>query len=428
MVISLLTVILLAMYGCSPSTPATSSTASVPPASTAPASVPPTQASPVAKTLVIGEIGWSGWSFGLDMKRSIEVKMDMINKAGGLQIGPDKYILQLNFYDTNGSQAGAVAAANKLVYEDHVKYTVADPNFSESYLQILQQNKVIDNAGTPSMATVKPGLDYCFFSGGANFQPATSAWYVKNYPNNLKNYVIVAPDNQMGHFSAENFTGASLKALGVTPTIVYYPAGTTDLGAVATKVVSLKPTSVDCTGAGEIEDSQAVKAIWQAGYTGQFFTSSGSSSQVLSQFVPASGLSQYMGTARVTEFDPPLTQEGIDFKNGWIAKYGKWEYPGVALDEFNGLIAAMQQAGSLDPDKIMAVAFSGMKFTSLGVEFAMVSRPDLGNPVTKTNDSIGTTIVKSFKDGKPFVVKTISPKEGLENYKIAFPNYNYSIP
>jgi branched-chain amino acid transport system substrate-binding protein len=361
---------------------------------------------------------------GIDKKNGTELEIEMTNKAGGLKVGGDTYQLQGIYYDTRNDQATAVAAANRLVFEDKVKFILHDEQLCEAYIPICEENHIVLLGGTASQATVKPGLNYSAFMAGTNFAfPIGLAWYVKNHPDLITNYVFVAPDDQNGHFSIDNFMEPILLSLGVKPSKVFYPAGQTDLSAVATKVVSLNPTTVDCSGGGSIMDIQAMKAVWQAGYKGQFFTGGGVDPFTAKQFLPPEGLDGSIASARAQEFDPPLTQIATDIKNAYIAKTGKWESPSIDVDNYIGLLAAIKQADSLDVDKVMAVIYGGLKFEGLNGPTVMVPRPDLGPTQGKTRDSIATCIIHQYKGDVPVVLATIPPNEGLKYYQMVHPDY-----
>jgi ABC-type branched-subunit amino acid transport system substrate-binding protein len=173
-------------------------------------------------------------------------------------------------------------------------------------------------------------------------------------------------------------------------------------------------------------DIQAMKAVWQAGYRGQFFTGGGVDPATATQFLPPEGLNGSIASARATEFDPPVTQIGREIKDAWIAKFGKWESPSITIEGFTGLIYAMQQAGTTDVDKVISVIYGGMKgYQTLNGTGMMVPRPDLGDTSGKTRDSVVTTLIHIYKGDKAEVLATISPEEGLEYYKMVHPEYKY---
>ena len=81
------------------------------------------------KTLTIGVLGpLSGGaaSYGVELVRGAEMRTEEINKAGGLKIGNDVYRIKLVSYDHKALAAYAATAANKLVFQDKVKYIIGN--------------------------------------------------------------------------------------------------------------------------------------------------------------------------------------------------------------------------------------------------------------------------------------------------------------
>src|SRR5438128_11917135 len=86
-------------------------------------------ASAAEKTLTIGLLGpLSGGaaSYGVELARGAEMKVDEINKAGGLKLGGDSYKIKLISYDHKAIAADAATAANKLVFQDKVKFIIGN--------------------------------------------------------------------------------------------------------------------------------------------------------------------------------------------------------------------------------------------------------------------------------------------------------------
>ncbi len=123
-----------------------------------------------------------------------------------------------------------------------------------------------------------------------------------------------------------------------------------------------------------------------------------------------------MAGAWPVEFDPALTQQAKDFKAAWLAQYGKWEGPEIqGIAQWSCLMTALQQAGSLDTDKVAAVIDNGLKFESpLGLS-VMIARPDLGN--NRTVDSIVGYATKKISGGQPVFLHTITLDEAASYWQ-----------
>jgi branched-chain amino acid transport system substrate-binding protein len=372
------------------------------------------------QTLKIGLAAWMGAPIGLDGIRGIRLMTEMDNAKGGLDIGGKKYKIQLIEYDTNNSQTTEVAAINKLVYEDKVKFIFSDETFVGAWLPITEPNKVLAFGGQVTDINLTPNLHYSF---GPTFARSGYSvmigWYCKNYPDLVKNVVNAFGDWQIGHMAAES--NANLwKAYGVNITNIFYPMNAADLSSLGTKIKTLNPTTF---GAAAGPDHLAINAAWQAGYRGKFMLVSGIAADNLKNLINPEALEGLICGAYPVEFDQPLTQTAKEFKDAWIAKNGKWEGPEIlGTGDYACLRAALQQAGTLDTDKIADIIANGLKFegpTGLG---QMISRPDIGNE--RTVDSITTTYMKKVTNGKANLIATIDLNEGLQYFRQAYPISN----
>jgi branched-chain amino acid transport system substrate-binding protein len=381
----------------------------------------PGAASDATQTLNIGVVCWLGWPPGLDMLNGIKVMVEMDNAKGGIDIGGQKYKINLIYYDTNNSQATEVSAVNKLVFEDKVKFIIADGMFDAAWLATTDANKVLAaTMGGDYTKNLTPNWKYDFYPSFYNDIGATiTGWVCVNHPEMVKNYVVAVPDNQIGHMIPVIQT-PTWQLFGVTPTFIYYPVNSQDLSSLGTKIKSMNPSALGVGGGGTMGDGMALKAAYEAGYKGQIFLGGTGTVANLLTIVPKEGVEGMIAGAWPVEFDPPLTQMAKEFKEGWIAKYGKWEGPEVqGIGQYAAMKAAMQQAGTTDVDKVAAVVFNGMKYESPTGPGMMISRPDLGNE--RTVDSVCTTYIKQVKEGKLTVLDTIKMEDALTLVRKAFP-------
>jgi len=410
--------LLAACAKASPSTsiqpPATSAASAAAPASPA-AAASSASTSATANTLKIGYLGFLGYWVGVDLLHGIQVSIDMINQQGGLTIGAEKYKIELVSYDTNDDQVTAMAAVNKLIFQDKVKFIVSDATYIDAMIPITEANKVIICSADMTPVILSPQYHYCFSASSLNTGTDVAiGWLAKNYPD-LKTIVIALPDSQVGHMIEKIFTPAFV-AFGMTASAEYYPATATDLSSLGTKIPLLNPDLFTTVGG----TFQPFAAAWQAGYRGQFFNPSPATTANYLAQLTADEVEGLIGGSSPTEFDPGLDQVAQDFKTAWIAKYGKWEGPEISnLSNFNCLVTALQKAGSLDPDAVADVISNGLKFETPNGSAMMISRPDLGN--NRTVDCVIATYMKKIVGGKSELIATIPVEEGLGYFHQANP-------
>ena len=372
-----------------------------------------------SSTLKVGFIGSFSWELGLDTLKGIEIMAEADNKAGGISVGGKKYQVEIIPYDSAMDQAKAIAAANRLVFKDKVKFIISDPLYIPALLQVTDPNKVLLIAGTPGKENLKPEWHYSWMTAGTNFQAyATVVWFVKNYPEEAKNWVVVYPDNSTGRMAAEDIVKPVNNIIGVAPEMVSYPDGTMDFSAIATTVTHMKPSVITAYGMGTNEACQCIKALRASGYEGLIFGTTQSIVDLLADIMPLDQIEGLLAGADVFQFDPPLTEEAKEFKAAWIAKEGEFASPVLTFTTFYpSLIAAIEKAGTFDQDKIKEVLDNGFIFTAPLGTFRMVARPDFNNE--RTVDSMSTAYIAIAKNGKNELHATIETETGYEYWKEA---------
>jgi branched-chain amino acid transport system substrate-binding protein len=373
---------------------------------------------PATKTLKIGLISFLGSQPGLNIKQNVELQADNDNKNGGLAIGGDRYTVQIISYDSNNVQTTAVAAINRLVFEDKVKFIISDQvSFEPAWLSITDANKVLVAGIAMGQEDLSPNYHYSFNPTGMNTVGiAAAGWFCKNFPDKLENVVCVSPDNQMGHIG-EQMQKAMWEKFGAKTTWIFYPPGTQDLSAVATKVRAVNPSTFSALAMDPVVDGLLYKAVWEAGWRGQTFSSSGEPVMLMATTCPMEALEGWLSSGWPQEFDPPATQAAKDYVAAWTAKYGKWEGQDGLTSLYACLKTALQKAGSLDTDKVGAVVYNGLKYEAYCGSFQMISRPDLGN--NRTVDSVNATYIKQVKGGKVTLLATISIDEAINYFRMA---------
>ena len=109
-----------------------------------------------AETLKIGAVATlsgGGTAWGLAIKRGAEIAIDEVNKAGGLKVGDKAYNIELITYDDQYTGQGGKTAAERLVFQDKVKFIVgpigSNPVLSTMEVTTPQKVLLMSNGFTP---------------------------------------------------------------------------------------------------------------------------------------------------------------------------------------------------------------------------------------------------------------------------------------
>lgn len=366
------------------------------------------------KTLKVGVVMWLGIGLGTDSKKAFELEQDIINKAGGLTIGNEKYKVEFIIYDNNMSDSTQRSAVNRLIFEDKVKFIISDNFAGDGWLPTADQNKVLALGSSPSDYILSPDFHYVFRAYPTNAPGVVMMdWMAREYPDKNK-WVFATMDTEGGHISA-GIAQEYLKSYNVDCDVEYYPPSASDLSSLGTKIKTVNPDVLLAVGGGPEKDSLVYKAAYQAGYRGQFFNTGQSSVMALAQVIPTEILEGMIKGEDPTHLDPIPRDIGKEFRDNWVAKYGKWEEPSIIwILQWYGLKAALQKAGSIDVEKVTDVFANGLQFESPQSSNQMVARPDLGN--NRTVDCVWDTWITQAVGGKAVVLAHISLADGVEIY------------
>lgn len=373
------------------------------------------------KVVKIGVVAHLGGQIGYDMTQGIKVMAAQDNAAGGLDIGGERYQVELIIHDSSNSQAQEVAAINKLIFEDEVKYIISSEDYVGGWIEIAEENKVITLGPSTTDIPLSPEYHYSF---NPNFNRSGNSiiigWFCSKYPDLAKDVIYAYPDSQAGH-TAANADAPVWKAFGAKVKKIFYASDTADLSSLGTKVRMKKPSVFGASGGTGPADALAVKSVYDAGYRGQMLSNTGAPAKAYVAIAKKDATEGIFMGASVTEFDNPPTEVARKFKQAWIDMYGSWEGPELmGVGTYACLRAALLQTGSLDTDILADHIASGMEYegpTGLG---KMVSRPDLNND--RTVDSVTTVYIKTIRDGKAVLIDQVPLEQSLKYFRIAFPS------
>lgn len=235
---------------------------------------------PGAKTLMVGAL------FSLTGPAAPAVKeardgaifaAEWINGKGGITIRGQRYVIEVVAEDDKSSPDAAVAATNKLVYKDKVKFIVGPvvPQCGIVMAPITEEAKVIrcNVNGTGTQAEINPKLRYTFATyKNINHVAPAYDYFIENYPM-AKKVAIMGPDDPGGQGAAPvSQKEAKKRRLEVVFTELY-PFGTEDFYPILTKALDQKPDAIDMTVGITPWFAGIIKQARQLGFKGPMFTS-----------------------------------------------------------------------------------------------------------------------------------------------------------
>ena len=226
-----------------------------------------------AKDLVIGintPLSGAAAPTGLGLLRALELATEDINATGGIKVGKDTYTIKLITYENKYDAKEAVAAVNKLIYNDKVKYIATTGGTCVIAVNpLITENKIFHIGYTyGGKKATNPNAPYTFRSIMEPIQghSALFPWIVQKY--NLKSIALTSTDDETGLIQAEDAETVA-KKIGLTITDkVFAPRGTPDFTPMLTKLIAKKPQAIDFGAWAGSDGPLVCKQAKELGYTG----------------------------------------------------------------------------------------------------------------------------------------------------------------
>ena len=314
------------------------------------------------KTLKIGLIApLSGpaAAWGTSHELGVKWKAEEINAAGGIKVGADRYMIEVESCDDKYTGSVAADCAQRLVSEG-IKFVIGPIGTVPAVLPILNQAKVLQ----VSLSDVPPSTEWPYHFNG-NMVPSSwlDTWYkmVSKHRPELKTVVVINPETESGHSWMDSSLVAAPKYGMTVVDQKFYDLSAVDFYPMLTSIVAKNPDAVEFgAGPGGTQALQ-VKQLRELGYKGFILQACLCPIEVLKE---TAGPQNCWGIAtdQADYTNPVFPQSLRDMYQEWLDKYAK---PGettmnVCIPHGYGhmefIKAAIEKAGSIDVDKVIKAA------------------------------------------------------------------------
>lgn len=295
----------------------------------------------------------AGAAWGQGMLHAAELAADDVNAKGGLDVGGKKYRVSVVAYDDKYQANEGVTVANRLVFEDKVKYIIG-PVGSAVVLAIqpiTEKNKVIvmtlgftaKALGADKPFTFRPNV-----TTGEISQPQIN-WVVK--ARNIKRVGALFPNDETGQSMSMDIDSAYKKAGATLTAKEYFERDRVDFVPLLTRIFASKVDAIELDGNSPTTAGLIVKQARELGFTGTIIRTGGPATQ---EIVNVAGKQAAEGLLVHTPIDPALPSVKA-YSDRYAAKY-KHPMNGFSPAFYDGtrmLFEAMRKAGSVtDSDKV----------------------------------------------------------------------------
>lgn len=298
-----------------------------------------------------------------------QIAADYFNSEGGLKIGKDRYIIKLIQADSKYTSEGGMTAARRLVDADKVQMVqgeISGPG-TLGVLSVTQPAKVL-TLHTAAPRECIEGRRYAF-RGYISFEevyPGFFKWLVDK--RKVKRVALLDADDESGHFSNEVVKKLASRFGYEVVYEDYFPTGTKDFGPFLLKALSNRPDAFFQGAAIGATWGQIIKQARELGYQRLFTESHPPTPTQTGEIAGMKNMQGLIGFGYATDGD--LVPAGIkQFRAAYEKKYGNWhEHSLVTGIPLAAVFVALEEADSLDVEKIVAVLESGKEWkTPFGV-------------------------------------------------------------
>lgn len=340
--------LIVGIVGCTPAT-----------TTTTPATTTTTTAA-APKTLKIGATGaltGAAAAWGEAMVNGSQIIADQINAKGGLKVGNDSYMIEVIPADHKAQGTEAVAAVNKLIFQDGVKFisnSMSSPSLA--MIPITEANKVLLVTAAYA-AVIGPDKPMTFRLHYTAYEVGEGLYgYVKSNMPNVKSVAFLGNDDDTGKAgTAQSKKIAGEMGMTLLSTQLV-PRGTTDFYPTLTKILPENPDMIDVDTMAPADVALFIKQSRERGFQGPILATAQNDPDLIIKVAGKESAEGYLQEG--PDFNGSVaTPEMKAFYNDYIKKYGEPFNPTAGLYA-QGIIIITQgimKAQSIDPVKVAEV-------------------------------------------------------------------------
>ncbi len=302
------------------------------------------------KTLKIGVLGvMSGpaASWGLVNRYCAEARANMINAAGGLDIGGEKYDLEIVSVDDRNDPKVAVSGAERLIYEEGVHYIIG-PNIdttAAAVVPVVEEGGAMNIPYAFSRELYTPPRENSILGMIASYQAGPVIYgYLKDNEGVERLAFISRNESDSLNQRAEGVEAAKQLGLEVASADSTYEPGTTDFFPVLAPIIGENPDLIVLSGVAPSDAPLLIKSARELGYQGLLSTETAQDAKILSQVAgeAANGFIS-VGGASTPEIRSDFMQE---FAGVYEEVAGEWnDEAGTKVYALEMILETLKHAG-----------------------------------------------------------------------------------
>ena len=356
------------------------------------------------KVGVLGVMSGPAASWGLTNKYCAEATANMYNAKGGIDIGGEKYKIEIVPIDDKNDPKLTVSGAERLTQQDGIKYIIG-PNIdttAASVRPVAEKNGALYFPYAFSKDLYTAPAENAVLGMIASYQAGPIIYKYLMENRGVKSVSFVARNESDAlNQRKEGVEAAKKLGLTVVSDSDTYEPGTTDFFPVMSNVVGGNPDLVVLSGVAPADAPLLIRSARELGYQGLLSTETAQDIKILNEVAgdTANGFIS-VGGASTPEIRSAYMEE---FAKEYAKVAGEWnDEAGTKVYALEIILATLQKAGKAAIDNIdlykAAIPDFGMKnpFLKDEAQLTYVGTTDFGQ-----KRQIGVPmVVNEVKDGE----------------------------
>lgn len=316
------------------------------------------------ETLKLGALvtlSGAGAAWGQGMMRAAELAAADVNKDGGLKVGGKTYKVEVVSYDDGYKANEAVTAANRLVFDDKVKYIVGTVGSAPilAIQPITEENKVITLTLAFTGQALTPEKPFTFRPSPTTREVAQPQidWLVTH--QGVRKVGALFPNDETGHASAGDIAKAYKAAGADLVATEFFERDRVDFVPLLTRILAAGVDTIELASNSPVTAGQIVQQARDIGFTGTIVRTGGPATP---EIVNVAGAAAAEGVFVHSTVDPSV-KSVADYQKRFETTYGgtmngfsPFFYDGVHM-----LLKAIQDAGTVDDSDKVRQALESLK-------------------------------------------------------------------
>lgn len=362
-----------------------------------------------AQTLKLGvlaTLSGAGTAWGISMQGAAELAAEDFNGKGGLEVAGKKYKIEVVAYDDHYKAADALTAANRLIFDDGIKYIVG-PLGSAPALAVLPlttENKAITMTMAFTPKALSPDLPFSFRPVIPTdvFSDPQIRWVAKQL--SVKRVGALFPNDESGQQIAAVVDKAYEAAGAKLVSKEFFERERVDFVPLLTRVLAQNIDAFELDGNSPQTAGLLVKQLREMGFKGPIIRTGGDATADIVKIAGAEASERIYVHQSIDPSTPAMAAYIKRFET-------RYKVPMNAFSPFfyanlQVMFEAMQKAGTVtDTDKV--------RQTMLGLggyETVLGKISWTGQEMWKSNQQLlAPYYIAVLKGGAPSIVATCGP-------------------